>query len=92
MVNVCAKTVPDSTKLHVIKGPKSKISWESMPPNPPTLPHPLHTDTYLPPNNLYNLICPLSLGKKLKNTLVYNTLVCNCKRLRMIAPSLPRSL
>ena len=47
MVNhVCAKTVPDST---IIKKSKIKISQGSMPPAPPSLPHALHTDMYLPP-------------------------------------------
>ena len=34
-----------------------------MPPDPPSLPHALHTDTYLPPNNPYNLIW-VPLGQK----------------------------
>ena len=47
MVNyVCAKTVPDSTKL---KGPKSKFPQGSMPLDPPSLPHALHTNMSLPP-------------------------------------------
>ena len=46
MVNyICAKTVPDSTKLR-------KISQGNMPPDPPSLPHALHTNTYLPPKIL----------------------------------------
>ena len=50
MINyVCAKTVPDSTKLHLMKDPKSKFPRGSMPPDPPSLPHALHIDTYLPP-------------------------------------------
>ena len=51
MVNyVCAKTVPDSTKLCLIKRPK--FPQGSMPPDPPSLPHALHTDTYISANNL----------------------------------------
>ena len=55
-----------------------------MPPDPPRLPHALHTDTYLPANNSYNLIST-PLDKKLKETLrdmvslycqtVHNTIV-----------------
>ena len=46
MVNyVCAKAVPDSTKL---KGPKSKFPQGSMPLDPPSLPHALHTNMSLP--------------------------------------------
>ena len=65
MINyVCAKTVPDLTKLHLIKGPKSK--FQNFPrehaPDPPNLPHALHTNTYLP-HTPYNLILPL-LGQK----------------------------
>ena len=53
MVNyICAKTVPDSTKLRPIKGPKSKFSRGSMLPDPPSLSHALHMDTYLPPLGL----------------------------------------
>ena len=60
MVNyVYAKTVTDSTNLHLIKGPKSKTSRGSMPPDPPTLSHALYTDMYMPPP-----------GKKLKETLI----------------------
>ena len=62
MVNyVCAKTVPDSTKL---QWSKIKISQGNMPPDPPCLPHALHTDTYLPPNNPYNFILPHPLSKE----------------------------
>ena len=50
MVNyACAKKVPDSTKLRLLKGQKTKLPRGSMPPDPPSLPHALHTDTYLPP-------------------------------------------
>ena len=31
MYHVCTKTVPDFTKLHLIKGPKSKFSQGSIP-------------------------------------------------------------
>ena len=56
MVNfACAQKVPDSTKLRLIKGQKTKFLCGSMPPNPPSLPHAFYTDTYL--------------GKKLKETL-----------------------
>ena len=43
------KKVPDSTKLHLLKDQKTKFRWGCMPPDPPSLPHALHTDTYLPP-------------------------------------------
>ena len=55
-----------------IKGQKTKFPQGSMPLDPPSLPHALHTDTYLPPNYPYNLILlppPSPLGKKLKETL-----------------------
>ena len=46
------------------KRSKIKISRESMPPDRPSLPHALHTDTYLPPsNNSHNLIL-FPLGQK----------------------------
>ena len=64
MVNyVCAKTVPDSAKLRVLK---IKISQGSMPPDPPSLLHALHTDMYLPPIISF---CPPPLGKMLKEAL-----------------------
>ena len=48
-----------------------------MPPDPPTLLHALHMDTYLPPpNNPYNLILP-PLGKKLDETLVVHIELVN---------------
>ena len=72
MVNyICVKTVPDSTKLHIIKGPKSKFPQGSMPPD---LPHALYMNMCLPPKPPLPPIihtisfCP-PLGKKLKETL-----------------------
>ena len=66
---VCVKTVPDSTKLRLIKGPKSKFPQGSMPlillvchmlcTQICVCPHPL------PPSNPYNLILP-PLGQKVK--------------------------
>ena len=53
------KKVPDFTKLCLIKGQKTKFPV----PGPPSLPHALHTNTYLIPNNPYNLILP-PLGQK----------------------------
>jgi len=48
--NLClCEKVPDSTKLCLIKGPKSKLPREACPRIPPSLPHALHKDTYLPP-------------------------------------------
>ena len=71
MVNyVCAKTVPDSTKLCIIKGPKSKFPRGSMPRTPLVCPCFAHEYVLAPPNNPYNLILPPPpLGKKLKETL-----------------------
>ena len=45
---ICAKTVPDSTKLHLIK---SKFPGEACPQtsHPPSLPYTVRTDVYLPP-------------------------------------------
>ena len=43
---VCTKTVPDSTKLWLIKGPKSNFPRGACPRTPPSLAHPLHSDTY----------------------------------------------
>ena len=65
---VCAKTVQDSTKLRVIKGPKPKFPRGACfrTPPPPSLPHALHLDTYLPHAISF---CP-PLGKKLKKTLL----------------------
>ena len=75
MVNyVCAKTVTDSTKLHLIKGPKTKFPGGAYP-QTPLASHMLCTQicTCLPPHNLYNLTLspppPLPLDKKLKETL-----------------------
>ena len=55
------------------KRSKIKISRGSMPPDPPSLPHALHMDTYCPPPlpiNPYDVILsPSLLGKKLKETL-----------------------
>ena len=62
----------NSPRFHQIvsnKRSKIKISRESMPPDRPSLPHALHTDTYLPPppppppNNSHNLILS-PLGQK----------------------------
>ena len=53
---------------------KIKISWVSIPADPPSLPHALHTNMYLPPNYPYNLILPPPLGKKLKETLASKNL------------------
>jgi len=50
-----------STRVHQIasnKRFKIKISQGSMPLDPPTLPHALHTNTYLPPNNDTISFCP----------------------------------
>ena len=44
--SVCVKAVPDSTKLRLVK---VKNFQGSMHPDPHSLPHALHTDTYLPP-------------------------------------------
>ena len=58
-----------------IKRSKIKISWENMPPDRASLPHALHTDTYLPPPPpppppIIHTISSFSpLGKKLKETL-----------------------
>ena len=59
-----------SPRFHQIDSNKrSKFPRGSMPLDPPSLPHALHTDTYLPPNNPYNLILPPPPpGKKLKET------------------------
>ena len=54
------RTVPGSTRLWLIKGQKSKFSWGSMPPDPPSLPRALHMDTYLPHTISF---CP-PLGQK----------------------------
>ena len=63
----------NSPRFHQIasnKRSKINISRGSIPPDPLSLSHALHTDTYLlPPNNPYNLILPPPLGKKLKETL-----------------------
>ena len=40
------------------KRSKNKLSRGCMPLDTPSLPHALHTDTYLIPNNPYNLILP----------------------------------
>ena len=60
---VCAKIVADSTKLRLVNGQKSKFLWGSMPLDPLVCRMLLYTDTYLPPNNPYNLILP-PLGQK----------------------------
>ena len=45
--------VQKSPRFHQIVSTKrsksKKFPWWSMPPGPPSLPHALHTDTYLPP-------------------------------------------
>ena len=65
---VCENS-PRFYEIVSIKRSEIKTSQGSMPPDPPSLPHALHTDMYLPPpNNPYNLIPP-SLGNKLKETL-----------------------
>ena len=54
----CAKTVPDSTKLCLIKGHKTNFTRKCMPPIPqvcPMLCTRIHTCL---PNNPYNLILP----------------------------------
>ena len=75
----CAKTVPDSTKVCLIKVQNQNFLGEHIP-GSPGLPHALHTDTYLPPspapNTPYNLLPPNSLGKKLNETLPPVNLGC----------------
>ena len=59
----CAKKVPDSTKLRLVKGQKTKFPQGSMPQTPllcPMLCTQIHT---CPPNNPYNLILPLPWAK-----------------------------
>ena len=76
-INVCAKTVPDSTKLRLIKGPKSKFPRGSKPPNPPSLPHACTQICACPPIIHTISFCPPSpMGKKLKETLTWITLGC----------------
>ena len=59
----CAKKVPDSTKLHLIKGQKTKFPQGSIP-RTPLVCHMLCTRMRTcSPNNLYNLIPP-PLGQK----------------------------
>ena len=71
------RTVPDSTKLHLIKGPEEKIFRGACP--PPLVCHMLctwiHTCPPPPPNNPYNLILPPpALGQKAeRNPGVYAT-------------------
>ena len=60
------KNNPRFHQIASSKRSKFKISQGSM---PPSLPHALHMDTYLPPPPLNNLILPPPLGKKLKETL-----------------------
>ena len=70
----------NSPRFHQIapnKMSKIKISQRSMPPDPSSLPHALHTDTYFPPNNPYNLILP-HLGQSWKKTCMILTQLCKC--------------
>ena len=65
MVNyVCEKTVPDSTKLRLIKFPGGACPWA-----PPSLPHALDIHTYLPPPIIHTISFCSPLGKELKETL-----------------------
>ena len=81
MVNyVCTKTVPDSTKLRLIKGPKSKFPRGACP-RTPLVCHMLCTQICAcPSSNQYNLILhpppPTLLGKKLKETLMVSPPIC----------------
>ena len=60
---LCKKKVPDSTKLHLIKGQKTKFPQGSIP-RTPLVCHMLCTRMRTcSPNNLYNLIPP-PLGQK----------------------------
>ena len=89
MVN-CAKTVPDSTKLCLIKGPKSKFPWGSMPPDPSSLPHALHTNMCLPPPIIHTISFWPPLSKKLKETLLCEAEVkwkTSCHRGSNLQPS-----
>ena len=82
MINfVCAKTVPDSTKLRLKKGSKSKFPRGSMPPDPPSLPHACTQICACSPKNPYNLILP-PLGKKLIKTL--NVFVQNAAQVTVV--------
>ena len=75
MVNyVCVKTVPDSTKFHLIKGP-NQIFPRGACPRTHLLSHMLCTQIRicLPPPIIHTIsFCP-PLGKKLKETLVVIT-------------------
>ena len=69
--------VRNSPRFHQIASDKrSKIKFPrgSMPPDPPTLPHVLYADTYLPPNNPYSIILP-PLGEKSERNLVVGGLI-----------------
>ena len=70
MVNyVCVKFYQIASNVRS----KVKISWGSMPLDPPSLPHALHMNMYLPTDDPYNPILPPSphLGKKLKETPIW---------------------
>ena len=74
------KTVPDSTKLRLIKVPKSNFLEEHAL-EPPSFLHALHTDTYLPPppNNPYNLIfSPHPLRQKAGSYSCYSPILSPC--------------
>ena len=77
MVNyVCVKTVPDSTKVRLIKGPKPKFPGGECP-WIPLVCHMLCTQIHTyPRNNSHNLILP-PLGKK-KETLSTILDLCKC--------------
>ena len=56
MVNyVCAKTVPDSTKVRLIKGPKLKFPWGVVSTCPPPPPPPPKAERILVCNFHYDL-------------------------------------
>ena len=72
-------SVRKQSKIASNKRSKIKISWGSILPDLPCLPHALHTDTYLPPlppSNpspiiyIISFCPPLPFGKKLKETLI----------------------
>ena len=74
MVNyICVKTVPESTKLRLIKG-QIKISRGSMPPDPCSLPHAAHGYIFAPPIIHTISFCP-PFDKKLKETLTLPSLI-----------------
>ena len=59
----CKLLIADSTKLRLIKGPKSKFPRGSMPLDPPSLPHACTWICACHPKNPYNLILS-PLGQK----------------------------